>query len=1091
MEKKFTLLGHLHPTLKRLIIALQITILIFVIGVSDVMALPLENTSLKASGTDLQQKQITGTVTDENRSPMPGVNIQVEGSSTGAITDANGKYTIMVPGANAVLVFSFIGYTNLNVTVGTNSVIDVSLEPSLASLDEVVVVGYGTQKKVNMTGAVSSVSSKRLENRPIVSAAQGLQGVIPNLNITFRSGDPTAAANFNIRGFESINGGSPLVLVDGVPMDMERLNPNDIASVIVLKDAAAGAVYGARAAFGVILVETKKGRSGKMNVTLSTEQSMSKPIYLIDPVKDPYLFVTEWNKANIRTSGAPSYDDDYVAGTKKWSENPIPENEWGIYNGQLRFYGFNNYHDKLITDFAPQQKYDMNISGSSDKVNYYVSFGYLSKDGYLRNKEKNEKYETFNVLMKADFKVNDWLTLEEKIVFNSQVSDKPHFYNWDVNINTSARKKPIEPISFPDLPYYLTPGDHDIFAQYIGMYYGSVSMFPYLEQGGRNTFTTNDTWFTQGIVLDPAKGLRIKGDLSYRSYWRETQDVQSKVDVLRTNDLTQATLIDNGFSSDDWILNRINNSKYYALNTYAEYTLDQFEGHYFKAMVGFNQEWGRNSTVTAQARTLITPLITDLDATVGTQSTSGGKNHISLRGVFYRLNYSYKDRYLLETNGRYDGTSRFPTDSRFGFFPSVSLGWRVSNESFMAATSSWLDNLKIRLSYGTLGNQQLNSYYPYIATMGIGQSNYIMSGANKTPYVSPAGLVSPSLTWETVVSQNIGIDITVLKQKLDFSFDAYTRDTKDMLTDVTYPDLLGTGAPASNAADLRTAGWEMSTTWHGRIGRDWSYNINLALSDNQSKITRYDNPTGSLNEFYEGQILGEIWGYVTEGIFQYDEEVAAHANQANLGANWRAGDIMYKDLNGDGLINPGSNTLDDPGDRQIIGYSSPRYSYGINPDLSYKNWTLNAFFQGLFRDYLPVNGNWVAFYPYNAGHMENYYITESWTEDNRDAYFAAATIGTNTKKNIQPQSRYVQKAAYIRLKNLSLNYNLPNELVSKIGLSSASVYFAGQNLFEFTKLHKPLDPEYEVNESTGLERNDLTQEYYFQRTYSLGVKVSF
>lgn len=1037
------------------------------------------------------QKTVTGKVIDEGGLPLPGVSVIIKGTTTGTVTGIDGDFSLANVSNNATLVFSFVGMTPQEVQVGTQTTIDIKMLAEAIGLDEVVAIGYGTQKKANLTGAVGLATEERLENRPIVSAGQGLQGVIPNLNITFQNGDPTTSANFNVRGFESINGGSPLILVDGVPMDLERLNPSDIASVTVLKDAAAGAIYGARAAFGVILVETKKGKSGKMNVTLSTEQSLSKPIYLVDPVEDPYLFVTEWNKATMRTSGAPSYDDNYVEGTKKWSENPTDENAWGIYNGQLRFYGFNDYHNQLITDFAPQDKYDMTISGATDKATYYVSFGYLSKDGYIKNKEKNEKYERYNVLMKADFKINNWLTLEEKVIFNSQVSDKPHFYNWDVNINTSARKNPIQPNYFPDLPYYLEPGDHDKFAQYIGMGFGSVSWFPYLEQGGRETFTTNDTWFTQGVTLDPVKGLRIKGDFSYRTYWRERQDVQSKVEVLRTQDLTQANLIDNGFSADDWILNQINRSQYYAFNTYAEYTVDQLTDHYIKAMVGFNQEWGLNSTVTAQARQLVTPLITDLNATVGPQNTSGGKNHLSLRGIFYRLNYSFRDKYLLEANGRYDGTSRFPTDSRFGFFPSVSLGWRVSKENFMAGTSTWLDNLKLRASYGELGNQQLNSYYPYIATMGIGQSTYIMSGSNKTPYVSPAGLVSNNLTWETVVSKNVGIDLTMLKQRLDFSFDYYSRDTKDMLTNVTYPDLLGTSAPDANAADLRTQGWELSATWHDNIGKDWRYGINLALSDNEAKITKYDNPTGSLNEFYEGQVLGEIWGYVTEGIFQEDSEVAAHANQARLGANWRAGDIKYKDLNGDGAITPGSNTLADPGDRQIIGYSNPHFSYGINPDLSYKNWTLNIFFQGLFRDYLPENGNWKAFYPYNAGHMEKYYITESWTEDNRDAYFAAATIGTNTKKNIQPQSRYVQNAAYIRLKNLTLNYNLPTELVSKIGLSSASVYFAGQNLWEYTKLHKPIDPEVEYNNNTGLERNDLTQEYYFQRTYSLGIKVSF
>lgn len=1037
------------------------------------------------------QKTVSGKVIDEGGLALPGVSVVVKGTTIGTVTGNDGTFSLTNVKSDATLLFSFVGMTPQEIAVGNQTTFDVKMVSEAIGLDEVVAIGYGTQKKANLTGSVAMATSERLENRPIVSTGQGMQGVIPNLNITFQNGDPTTSANFNVRGFESINGGNPLILVDGVPMDLERLNPNDIASVTVLKDAAAGAVYGARAAFGVILVETKKGKSGKVNVTLSTEQSMSKPIYLIDPVEDPYTFVTEWNKANVRTSGTVSYDDNYVEGTKKYSENPIPENEWGIYNGNLRFYGFNDYHNKLITDFAPQQKYDLNISGSSEKANYYVSFGYLTKDGYLKNKEKNEKYERYNILMKADFKINNWLTLEEKIIFNSQVSDKPHFYNWDVNVNTSARKKPIEPLEFPDLPYYLEPGDHDKFAQYIGMGFSSVNFMPYLENGGRETFTTNDTWFTQGLNLTPLKGLTIRGDFSYRTYWRERQDVASKIEVIRTQNLKETTLIDNGFSGDDFITNEINRSEYYAFNTYAEYTYDQLENHYIKAMVGFNQEWGANRTVTATARQLVTPLVTDLNATVGPQQTGGGKNHLSLRGVFYRLNYSFKERYLLEANGRYDGTSRFPTDSRFGFFPSVSLGWRISNEGFMAGTSGWLDNLKFRASYGELGNQQLNSYYPYIASMGIGQSSYIMTGSNRTPYVSPAGLVSDNLTWESVVTRNLGLDFTILNQRLDASFDIYTRDTKNMLTRVTYPELLGTNAPDANAADLRTSGWELSITWHDNIGDDWRYGINLALADNQAEVTKYDNPTGSLSEHYVGKKMGEIWGYVTEGIFQTDDEVKAHADQANLGANWRAGDIAYKDLNGDGKINPGKNTLADPGDQQIIGYSHPRYSYGINPNVSYKNWSLDIFFQGLFRDYLPENGNWKAFYPYNAGHMEKYYITDSWTPENPDAYFAAATIGTNTKKNIHPQSRYVQNGAYIRLKNLTLNYNIPQQWMQKIGLSDAQIYFAGMNLWEYTKMRKPIDPEVEFNNNSGQERNDLTQEYYFQRTFSLGIKVTF
>jgi TonB-linked SusC/RagA family outer membrane protein len=770
-----------------------------------------------------------------------------------------------------------------------------------------------------------------------------------------------------------------------------------------------------------------------------------------------------------------------VEGTKRWVENPTPENEWRVYNGSLRFYGFNDYPNKLITDFAPQQKYDLTVSGATEKVNFYASFGFLNKDGYLKT-ARNSNFKRYNILMKTDIKVNEWLSLDEKIVFNSQKNDEPHFYNWDVNINSTARESPIAPIQFPDLPYYIQPGDRDKYAQYIGKYFGGTNFFPYLLEGGRETFNNNDTWLTQGITLTPLKGLRIRGDFSYNAFNRVFQDVASKVDIVST-DLLATPMVTHGFSGDDFINNQNNYNQYTVLNTYAEYTFEKFEDHYLKAMVGFNQEWGRNSYIRAEARSLITPLIPDLNATSGAQQTWGGKSHVALRGVFYRLNYIFKEKYLFEANGRYDGTSRFPKESRFGFFPSVSAGWRISKEDFMKGTNNWLNDLKLRASWGTLGNQLLgNDFYPYISTMGTGSAPYLMS-TGMIPYVSPAGLVSPSLTWETVVSKNIGLDFTILNRKLDVSADLYTRDTKDMLMNVQYPDILGTAAPKSNAANLRTKGWELSATWRDKIGKDWNYGITLALADNTAVITKYNNPNGAIADYYVGKNIGEIWGYETVGIFQSDDEVKKAANQAQLGASWRAGDIQYADLDNDGKITPGNNTLSNPGDRKIIGNSTARYSFGINGDIKFRNFSLNLFFQGIGkRDYLPGNGSWNAFYPFNAGHVEKYFITESWSETNRDAYFAAPTIGTNSKKNIHPQSRYVQNAAYIRLKNLTLNYDLPQKLVSKMRLSRAQIYFSGMNLWEYSKMHKPLDPESVFT---------VTQEYYLQRIFTVGARLTF
>lgn len=1038
--------------------------------------------SLVCLANTAQSQSISGRVTaTETGESLPGVSVLIKGTTQGTTADNTGKYSLRLPNPNATLVVSFVGYRSQEIAVGGRTTLDIALEGDMKALAEVVVVGYGTQEKVNLTGAVGTADRKRLENRPIASVGEGLQGVIPNLNVNVRNGDPAQPITFNIRGYESINGGSPLILVDNVPMDLNRVNPNDIESISVLKDASASAVYGARAAFGVVLVTTKSAKSGKVSVSFGTQFSLAKPIFNMDVVTDPYQFVQARNAANIRTSGVPAYDDDMIAGTKAYSENPATAPQWKVVNGVLRFYGYNNYQKQIMTDYAPTSQHDLSVSGGSDKSKFLVSLGYFTKDGYL--KERNEKFKRFNLLMKADFKVNDWITLDEKVIFNSQNSDKPHFYNWDVNINSLARVNPIMPVQFPDLPSYVTPGDREKYAPYIGKYFGGTNFFPYLLNGGRNTYTNNDVWLTQGVTLTPVKGLRIRSDFSYNLFNRVYEDIQSKIEIV-DSDLRAATLISNGFSGDDWIRTENNYNQYYVFNAYAEYALPRLGNHAITAMVGFNQERGTNRYTGAQTRGLITPLVTDLNATTGTQQTFGGKSHVALRGAFYRLNYNFNDRYLLELNGRYDGTSRFPKDSRFGFFPSVSAGWRISNENFMAETNSWLDNLKLRASYGTLGNQLLgNNFYPYVATMGTGQSPYMFTNA-MIPFVSAAGLVSPSLTWETVVSKNIGLDISMFRKRLDASLDVYTRDTKDMLMDVTYPAILGTAAPKENAADLRTKGWELSLTWRDRFKGSWNYDVTLALSDWTAEITKFNNPTGAINNtFYVGQKLGEIWGFETVGIFQTADAVANAPKQNNIGANWRAGDIQYADLNGDGIISLGNNTLANPGDRKIIGNTTPRYTFGLNGGIGYKNFRLSFFFQGIGKkDYLPTSGNWTWFFPFNAGHVEKYYLTDTWTETNRDAYFPAAHVSTNDKKNLQAQSRYMQSAAYVRLKNLSLSYDLPQNLLSKVGIGRAQVFVTGMNLWEYTKIRKPLDPE--TIQSDAIE-------YPMQRISTLGLNVSF
>ncbi len=1043
----------------------------------------------KAQSNITTQGKITSL---QDGQPLVGATISEKGTSNGTTTDASGNFSLSVS-KDATLVISYTGYISKEMKVENQTTLNVALSSNIQELNDVVVVGYGTQKKVNLTGAVGVASGERLESRSIANVGEGLQGVIPNLNVTVRNGDPSSSPSFNIRGFTSINGGDPLVLVDNVPMDINRVNPNDIKSISVLKDASAAAIYGGRAAFGVILIETKSGeQNGRLNISLNSQFSMAKPILNLDVIKDPYTYVTIFNQAAMRTEGTPRYDDNFVQHTKEWSENPTLENAWGVENGNLQFYGYNGYQDKLVTDLAPAMQHDLTVSGGSEKTNYYVSAGYFSKDGYLR--DKNSQFKRYNILMKAEFEVNNWLSLNEQVVFNSQNNNKPTEYNWDANINSLARVGTVMPVQFPDLPYYITEGDRDDYAGFIGKYFGGTNFYPYLMDGGRETYTNNDLWLITGLTLKPFKGFKVVSNFSYQFFNRDFKNVHSKVDIVNA-DLKAANRIVHEFSDPDYIRQDEVYNRAYVFNVYGEYQVNFNTDHQLKAMIGFNQEWHHNKSMTGTAYTLITPAVPNIHATTGQQQLDGSASHVALRGAFYRINYNYKEKYLFEASGRYDGTSRFPKKDRFGFFPSFSAGWRISNENFMSSTRGWLDNLKIRASYGELGNQLLgNNYYPYISTMNSGiPSAYplLLQGSTPSLNILWPGLVSPSLTWERVVSKNIGLDIALIHSKLDLSIDAYTRDTKDMLRSKDYPDILGATPPQENAADLRTKGWELSITWQDRIGDNFHYDVTLGLSDWTSEITKYDNPSGNIGDYYVGKKMGEIWGLTTQGIFQTEEDISNAPDQSKIGANWKPGDIQYVDKNGDGEISKGSGTLDDPGDMSIIGNNSPRYQFGLNLGVGYKNWRFTAFFQGVGkRDVWPSTNAWTWFFPFKSDYLESWAITDSWSETNREAYFPAPSLANDNResKNYQVQSRFLQKGGYVRLKNVSLSYDLPDMVLKKIGLHGVQFYLTGMNLWEFSKIRRPLDPE-SIPEVTAGTVGAI--EFPMQRLYTVGIKLNF
>jgi TonB-linked SusC/RagA family outer membrane protein len=1047
-----------------------------------------------------QSKTIKGKVTDSSGASLPGVSVVIKGTTNGTISDANGNYSLTNVPENAVMQFSFVGMKGQEIQVGRKTLINVVLEEETIGIEEVVAIGYGTQKRVNLTGAISTVSSATLENRPITTIGEGLQGLIPNLNINFSNGDPgSQQVDYNIRGFESINGGSPYILIDGIPMDIQDINPNDIESVTVLKDAAASAIYGARAGFGVILVTTKSGQGdGKINIQYSNETAFSSPIIKgYNPVDNSYDMVTYQNLMYANDGLSPRYNESVVAGTKAYYEDPGRNPEYAIVNGTFQFYGYNNYMDLLIRDFSPSYKNNLSISGGSKKNKYYVSFGNLIKEGLY--KLGNDSYSRTNLLIKLEQNVTDWLSLDQKIAVNMIKTDQPH-----QNVSASYQVSGVLFGGFPNNPVKF-PENDPAFPEYGGIYF--ENLIGYFDKGARRVNKSTDLWMTTGLNLKPVENLNIRSEFSYNIGNTLNQDGLTKIQFIKTSGIGNAGTIFNGDTSNDYVTASSGNSRGYIFNSYAEYELKNLGDHYVKAMAGFNQEWRNYFSLNATGYGLITPALPAISATVGNRIGGSSAYHYALLSAFYRLNYIFKDRYLVELNGRYDGTSRFPEKDRFGFFPSASVGWRISEEGFMANTRNVLDNLKIRLSYGQLGNQDLvingsTNYYPYIATMSTNTDIEVLDNG-RVLYINPAGLISPKLTWETILTKNIGVDFTFFKQRLGGSFDYYIRETKDMLMSKVYPSILATSAPKENGADLKTTGWEFSLGWNDKITNDLSYNLRFSLWDSQSEITKYTNTSGTLMDYYAGQKIGEIWGYDTEGLFQSEAEVADAANQSYLGSKWMPGDVHYKDqltvdTNGDGIpdeadgkINNGTNTLNNHGDAKIIGNSSPRYSYGLNADINYKKWSLGVFFQGIGeRDYSP-GYNFGGWWPWDANAViQKNVIANYWTSDNTNAYWFRPEYAT--QKNRHPTTRYLQNAAYLRLKSLTLRYSLPSQLIKKAGLSKAQAFIGGQNLWTHSNLYNKRDPESMTGDSYDPTRGtDIFLTYPLQKTYNVGVTLTF
>ena len=1033
-----------------------------------------------AGAKEIQQNGVcNGVVTDTTGETVIGASVVVKGTTNGTITGLDGDFSLSGVTKGSILVVSFVGYQNTEVK-WNGQPLTIVLKEDTKVLDEVVVVGYGTQKKANLSGAVAAVDGKVLQDRPITNIGQGLQGVVPNLNITMNNGGaPGATSSFNIRGNTSLNGGSPLVLVDNVQMDANLVNPDDIESISVLKDAASASIYGARAAYGVILITTKKGKkSDKPTVSLSATGYWQSPALTFHNVNSmQYLTMMDEAYQNDGGSGhyfksqVYQYAEDYFNG--KYDSPVFFDTAYDTY--KYGYCGNTDWWDELYkTSFS--QIYTANISGGNDRTTYYASVSMNDQGGIL--KAGDDKYNKYNANVNISSNITKWLNVSAKIAHT--YTDELHPTGGTTAMNSTAYSglssysgmmkgdlSPLMPVKHPDGHY---AGQ--------GSYTNPVAI---MEQGGNAQYKQNDLWMTGAVKITPIKGLVINADYTWNFYGKS-----SNQHVQNFYDYTAVPGTENYYPwTNPSSVTVTNNDDYYnAFNAFAEYTFSLKEKHNFKVMVGYNQENKHKKYHYAGRKNLIDSSNPSLNLAYGDMAMNGSETHWSVNGFFARINYDYKGKYLLELNGRYDGSSKFPHGDRYAFFPSASVAWRVSEEKFWEPIRGWFDNFKLRASYGSLGNQALDESrygnFPYLATYGINTKYGALLNGTRPVAVSVPGLVSASFTWETVNQIDFGFDASFFGGRLNTSFDWYRRNTKDMLTaGQALPAVLGTSVPQENAADMKTVGWEVSLEWNDRLSNGFGYHIKGVLSDYQASITKFSNPTKLLGTHYVGEKLNEIWGYVSNGLFQSDEDAKA-ADQSYLsGGSWGAGDVKYEDLNNDGKIDIGKNTLDDSGDRKIIGNSTPRYSYGITAGFDYKGFDFEMFWQGIGkRDYWLGGSQFWGFTDEWCTPLTS--SLDYWTEDNRDAYFPRLHHYGVNGGNHQVSTRYLQNAAYLRLKNVVLGYTIPRSITEKVKISRLRVFVQGENLLTFTPLIDSYDPE---------TLNNMT--YPINKKISVGLNLTF
>lgn len=1036
---------------------------------------------------------ITGEIIDKStRSPIPSATITAGKSKRSAVSDANGKFTLELSGDKSIEV-SYIGYTTQ--TIGITSAINyiIELEASNSSLDQVVVVAYGSQKKANLTGAVTTVDvSKTMQSRPVNDPAKALQGVVPGLTITYSNGGLTAGPGINIRGIGSISGSSrPLIMVDNVETpDLSIINPNDIESVSVLKDAASTSIYGARAAFGVILIKTKSGRKNqKSSIVYSNNFSWNKPTTLPD-FSNPVPELTALQEASQRSNitnpelfgmrlaklrdGIENWQKNY-ANNRKGNEMVEGEDfEFDPAENRMYFYRVWDAKDIMLKDYTQEQQQNIRIQGGSDKIGYYMSFGYSHEDGILKmNPDDVKKY---NITASVSAAVTPWMDADVKMLYRNFKYEYPFQY-------------------YDYWYYFWRWGAYFPYGTSNGNYFRHTPA--YLAQANTNDVVDNYNRIDLGATFKLTKNLNVRVDYTIGRDNVIRHETGGPVNVYDFWSAGYPKLANVATVAQDRTSYGAGRYLVNTLNAYATYNKTFFDDHNLKITVGANAEQNENVNFTAEKRALLDPDKGELSAATGDQFASGSHAKNSYAGYFGRVNYDYMGKYLLELNGRYDGSSQFSPLDRWAWFSSFSAGYRISEEKFMDPLKPILSDMKFRVSYGAVGNQDVGGNF-YLPIMSNSAASWILPGAaTRVQAISAPIAVAQSLSWETVKTLDFGTDIRLFNNKMGVTFDYYERNTEGMLINTAVPATFGATGPRINGGNMRNRGWELSIDGNYNVTRDLNLYGLITLSDNKAVITKWDNPSRLISQNYEGKVWGEIWGFETEGYFTSAEDVAKHASQTamqNGNFVYGVGDVKYKDQNGDNFINGGKMSATDAGDLKVIGNSQPRYQYSARLGGTYKGFDLDIFLQGVGkRDYWGT-GN-IAIPLYQGADILYAHQLDYWTPTNTNAEYPRPYIGNNATKlgglptsgnNFYPQTKYLQNLAYCRLKNVTLGYTLPTTLTSKYKVQKLRIYVSGQNLAEISNVGLPLDPEI----TDGGDFNFLGRTFPFERNFSFGLQVT-